>query len=104
MHRAIAENRGEEGLARAHAEGDGLAETAAVFPGAARVVAQALLLDDQWREVLNDLDRRAEDTRRERRGRQAVLGGARAGAARGEEDVAEGVACQVLARHLDAPD
>src|SRR6266850_1371980 len=35
VHRAIAEDRGQERLARAHAEGDGLAEAAAVFAGAA---------------------------------------------------------------------
>jgi len=59
MHRAIAEDRGGERLARAHAEGDGLAQAAAVFSRAARIVAQALLLDDQWRQVLDDLDRGA---------------------------------------------
>src|SRR5439155_222486 len=70
----------------------------------ARVGSQALPLDDERSEALDDLDGRAEDTRRERGRREAVLRGARSGAARGEEDVREGRSALVLPRDLDAPD
>src|ERR687888_403313 len=43
---AVAEDRADEGLARADAEGDRLAQPAAVLARAARIVAQGLALHD----------------------------------------------------------
>src|SRR5438045_8431037 len=96
MGGAVAEDRADERLARADAKGDRLAEPATVLAGAPGVVAQRLALDDQRREVLGDLHRRAEHARRERGRGETVLHRARAGAPRGEEDVAERLARHVL--------
>src|SRR2546430_6738848 len=101
VHRPIAENRARVGLARPRAERDRLAKAAAILARAARVGSQALSLDDQRSEALDDLDGRAEDTRRERGRREAVLRGARAGASRGEEDVRKGRTALVCSGDLD---
>ena len=58
-----------------------LAEAAAVLAGAAGVGAVLLLPDHQRGDGLGDLDRHVAHARREGRGAEAVLAGARAGAA-----------------------
>src|SRR3972149_1736245 len=63
---AGAEDRADEGLPRPHPELDRLAEAATIFSVSARARAQLLLLDQQGREGLADLRRRAGLPRRAR--------------------------------------
>src|SRR2546428_181789 len=63
VHRPIAENRARVGLARPRADRDRLAEAAAILARAARVGSQALSLDDQRSEALDDLDGRSRSAR-----------------------------------------
>src|SRR5207247_1578094 len=60
--------------------------------------------DDDEAVACDGLGGRAKDPRRERRRREAVLRGARAGAARGEEDVRKGRTALVCSGDLDPPD
>src|SRR5439155_25548465 len=102
--RPVAKDRARVGPERPRAERDRLAQSAAILARAARVRSQAFPLDDERTEALDYLDGRAEDTRRERGRREAVLRGARSGAARGGADVREGRSALVLPRALDPPD
>src|SRR2546427_73216 len=60
--RPVAKDRARVGPERPRAERDRLAQSAPILARAARVRSQALPLDDERSEALDDLDGRAEDT------------------------------------------
>src|SRR6266436_6327690 len=103
-HRAVAEDGTGRRVVGQHPEAQHLAEAAPEAAVAARAVAERLALDEERREGLHDLDRRAQYARREGGGGEPVLGRARARATRSEEGVDEGLLPPVLPRELDAPD